>query len=336
MFRGLQPGTVLRERYEIESLIGQGGMGAIYKARDQRLPGRLCALKEILPVWPQSEASSETPETGATTLEQARQQFQQEANVLARLDHPNLPKVSDYFSVGDHDYLVMDYVPGRDLHQVVVEARREGRFLDEGDVLRWMVQLCDALAYLHSQSPPVLHRDIKPANIKLTPEGRIKLVDFGLVKPFDPDDPRTLTGIRGTGSLPYTPLEQYAGEPGHTDRRSDLYAAAATLYHLVTNRPPASAHDRFLDPDSLPLPRTLNPELSAPTERAILAAMALHPSDRPAGVEAWQSILLGEATTLPVRIRRPDAGWGQALRENWALILLALALVTAAVWVTFA
>lgn len=330
MFRGLQPGTILRERYEIESLIGQGGMGAIYRARDRRLPGRLCALKEVLPFWPDGSSAE-----GAATLDQARQQFQQEANTLARLDHPNLPKVSDVFSVDERDYLVMDYVPGQDLQQVVAEARREGRFLDESEVLRWMAQLCDALTYLHGQSPSVLHRDVKPANIKLTPEGRIKLVDFGLVKPLDPDDPRTLTGIRGTGSLPYTPLEQYAGELGHTDARSDLYAAGATLYHLVTNHPPASAHDRFLDPDSLLPPCTLNPALSAPTERAILAAIALHPNDRPASVDAWQRALLGDATTLPMRIRQPDGGWRQALRENWALLLLAGMLVAAAVWVTF-
>jgi serine/threonine protein kinase len=330
MFRPLQPGTVLRERYEIESLIGQGGMGAIYRARDQRLPGRLCALKEVLPLWPEGGAG----EAGAAQR-QAREQFQQEANTLARLDHPNLPKVSDVFSVGERDYLVMDYVPGQDLHQVVAEARRQGRFLAEAEVLRWMAQLCDALSYLHSQTPPILHRDVKPANIKLTPEGRIKLVDFGLVKPFDPDDPRTLTGIRGSGSLPYTPLEQYAGELGHTDPRSDLYAAGATLYHLLINCPPASAHDRFLDPDSLPPPRNRNPELSVPTERAILAAIALHPRDRPASVETWQRILLGDATTLPIRLPQPSSGWGTALRENWALALLAVALVVAAAWVAF-
>jgi serine/threonine protein kinase len=265
MFRPLQPGTVLRERYEIESLIGQGGMGAIYRARDQRLPGRLCALKDVLPLWREGGAG----EAGA--------------------------------------------------------AQRQARFLAEAEVLRWMAQLCDALSYLHSQTPPILHRDVKPANIKLTPEGRIKLVDFGLVKPFDPDDPRTLTGIRGSGSLPYTPLEQYAGELGHTDPRSDLYAAGATLYHLLINCPPASAHDRFLDPDSLPPPRNRNPELSVPTERAILAAIALHPRDRPASVETWQRILLGQ----------PSSGWGTALRENWALALLAVALVVAAAWVAF-
>ncbi|MEJ2212058.1 MAG: protein kinase, partial [Anaerolineae bacterium] len=161
MDQGLQPGTVLRERYEILGLIDQGGMGAVYKAADVRLPGRLCAVKEILPV----------PGIGAEALAQARRQFLEEASTLARLDHPGLPKVSDYFTLdldgapAGRDYLVMDYVPGRNLEQVAQEARRQGRFLDEEEVLRWTDQLCAALEYLHTQEPPVLHRDVKPANI---------------------------------------------------------------------------------------------------------------------------------------------------------------------------
>ena len=296
MHQNLQPGTILRDRYEIQALIGQGGMGAVYKAADRRLPGRLCAVKEI---WP-------PPGLGAEALAQAREQFLREASTLARLDHPNLPKVSDYFTLAPtrpaktdaRDYLVMDYVPGQDLHQVVQQARREGRFLDEREVLRWMDQLCDALSYLHGQEPPVLHRDVKPGNIKLTPEGRIKLVDFGLVKPLDPEDPKTLTGLRGIGSLPYTPIEQYAGELGHTDARSDLYGLGATLYHLLTGRPPASAQDRFLDPEALAPPRQVNPAIS-PRRRAGDAGRAGPPSQGPARVGGR---LVGDA---PRATRRP-------------------------------
>ena len=339
MNQGLQPGTLLRDRYEILSLIGQGGMGAVYKASDRRLPGRLCAIKEILP----------PPGPGASTLTHAQEQFLREASTLARLDHPNLPKVSDYFAIAPHtpdgqedglaisrDYLVMDYVPGQDLHQVVQQARREQRFLDWREVLGWLAQLCDALAYLHSQDPPVLHRDIKPGNIKLTPEGRIKLVDFGLVKPLDPDDPKTLTGMRGIGSLPYTPIEQYAGELGHTDTRSDLYSLGATLYHLLTGEPPASAQDRFLDPDALRLPRQANPAITPAVERAILIALALHPKDRPESVSNWSKMLVGDAPTRPVAARPAAAGWGQALRQNRWLLLAALALIAAALFLTFA
>ncbi|MGD8466041.1 MAG: serine/threonine-protein kinase [Anaerolineae bacterium] len=334
MHQFLQPGTVFRERYEILSVIGQGGMGAVYKAADQRLPGRVCAIKEV---WP---PPGSTPEL----LAQTREQFLREASTLARLDHPNLPKVSDYFAMdpsgdGDRDtprdYLVMDYVPGEDLQRRVQHQRRQGQFLDERDVLHWMSQLCEALTYLHNQNPPVLHRDVKPANVKLTPDGRIKLVDFGLVKPLDPEDPKTVTGMRGIGSLPYTPIEQYAGELGHTSVRSDLYSLAATTYHLLTGRPPTSAQDRFLEPGSLVPPREINPAISPGVELAVLAALALHPKERPDTVAAWSQMLLGDAATVAVAVRRQPVGWGQALRENWWLLLLALATVAGAILLTF-
>jgi serine/threonine protein kinase len=335
MHEGLKASTLLRNRYEIQGLIGQGGMGAVYKAADRRLPGRLCAIKEI---WP-------PPGISAEALGQAREQFLREASTLARLDHPNLPKVSDYFALSlsseaegpatSRDYLVMDYVPGQDLHQLVQVARREGHFLDERQVLSWMAQLCEALSYLHNQDPPVLHRDIKPANVKLTPDDRIKLVDFGLVKPLDPEDPKTVTGLRGIGSLPYTPIEQYAGELGHTDVRSDLYSMGATLYHLLTGQQPASAQDRFLEPETLLPPRKINPTISPGTERAVLVALALHPKDRPETVRAWSRMLQGNAATIPVSVPPEDANWGPALRANWWLILIALAAVAAAVLLTF-
>jgi serine/threonine-protein kinase len=224
---------------------------------------------------------------------------------------------------------------------VVQQARREGRFLEEQRVLGWILQLCDALAYLHGQSPPVLHRDVKPANVKLSADGRAKLVDFGLVKPLDPDDPKTLTGLRGVGSLPYTPIEQYAGDLGHTGPRSDLYGLGATLYHLLTGQPPASAQDRFLDPECLRPPRQINPALSGEVEQAVLAALALHPNDRPPSVAAWAAMLQGQVVTVPGAgtalgaSRDESAGWGQALRENWWLLILALATVAAAVILTF-
>jgi serine/threonine protein kinase len=331
MHQGLEPGTVLRERYEILGLIDQGGMGAVYKAADRRLPGRLCAVKEILPA----------PGTSAEAQAQARRQFLEEASTLARLDHPGLPKVSDYFTLDPKlataggDYLVMDYVPGQNLEYLAREARRHGRFLDEEEVLRWTGQLCAALEYLHSQSPPVLHRDVKPANIKLTPDGRIKLVDFGLVKRLDPDDPRTVTGLRGLGSLPYTPIEQYAGEMGHTDTRSDLYSLGATLYQLLTGQPPPSAQERFLDPQVLRSPRQINPALSPRLERVVLAALALHPKDRPASVAAWRQMLASGAAPVPVTMQFPDESWGQALRANLWLLLLVLALVATALILTF-
>ena len=161
---------------------------------------------------------------------------------------------------------------------------RQGRFLDEARVADWARQLCDALEYLHRQVPPILHRDLKPANVKLTPDGQVKLVDFGLVKPVDPDDPRTLTGVRGLGSLPYLPLEQYADLEGHTDVRSDIYALGATLYHLLAGQAPPSAQQCFLQPESLVSPRQANPKISPVAGAAILAAMSIHPRQRPPSV----------------------------------------------------
>lgn len=278
----LKKSTVVRDRYRIVGSIGQGGQAAVYEAEDVRLEGRRWAIKEI----------RLDPNAEAEVRRQAEEQFQREASILARLDHPTLPKVSDYFSLDDHDYLVMDFVPGRNLKEIMDEARRNGRLLSEDQVLAWAMQICDALAYLHNLDPPVLHRDIKPANIKLTPDNRIKLVDFGLVKLLSHDDTLTITVIQGRGTAAYTPLEQYGGDTGHTDVRSDIYSLGATLYHLLTNQPPPDAKLRFLRPESLIRPQELNPDISARTEKAILSAIAMHPNDRTPTVEEFGRSLI--------------------------------------------
>ena len=279
----LKSGEVLRNRYKINHIIGQGGMGSVYLAEDLRLEGRLCALKEV-------EHDRTLP---VDMLKQAREQFQREATILARLDHPNLPKVSDFFLVGGREYLIMDFVPGKDLRMLMVESRKRGEFLSEREVLGWAGQLADALTYLHSQDPPILHRDIKPSNLKLTPSGVLKLVDFGLVKLLTSDEV-TITILQGRGTALYTPLEQYGGDTGHTDARSDVYAFGATLYHLLTNERPIEARELFLHPDALIPPREFNPNISQRTERAILWAMSLHPEERPMDVDAFRQALLGD------------------------------------------
>lgn len=279
----IKSGEVLRNRYKIKNIIGQGGMGSVYLAEDLRLEGRLCAIKEV-------EHDRTLP---VDLLKQAREQFQREATVLARLDHPNLPKVSDFFSNSGREYLVMDFVPGKDLRTLMVEARQRKEFLVEREVLGWASQLADALTYLHSQSPPILHRDIKPSNLKITPSGVLKLVDFGLVKILTSDDV-TITILQGRGTALYTPLEQYGGDTGHTDSRSDIYAFSATLYHLLTNQKPIEARELFLHPESLVPPREYNPSISQRTERAILWGMSLHPEERPLDVEAFRQALVGD------------------------------------------
>jgi serine/threonine-protein kinase len=280
--QSLKTGETLRDRYKIREQIGQGGTGSIYLAEDTRLEGRLCALKEV-------EHNQSLPKH---VFEQAREQFFREASVLARLDHPNLPKVSDYFSVNERDYLVMDYVPGKDLRERMLEARRKKEFLSEQEVIRWARQIADALDYLHQQETPIIHRDIKPSNVKITPSGLIKLVDFGLVKIMAPDEV-TITIIQGQGTALYVPLEQYGGDDTHTDVRADIFSFGATLYHLLTNEPPAEARKRFLDTRSLTPLREINPSLNVRTEKAILWAMALHPDDRPKNVVEFREALIG-------------------------------------------
>ncbi len=313
----IEPGIILRDRYKISRIIGQGGMGSIYLAEDIRLEGRQCALKEV-------QHESSLPED---TLQQARDQFLREAQILARLDHPNLQKVSDFFSDENREYLVMDFVPGEDLRTLMLEARRKKIFLAEREVLRWSVQLADALDYMHRQDPPILHRDIKPSNLKLTPSGLIKLVDFGLVKLLASEE-MTITILQGRGTALYTPLEQYGGDTGHTDVRSDIYAFGATLYHLLTNTAPVEARERFLRPESLVPPRQINPDISVRTERAILWALNLHPDERPQNIEEFRQSLVGRVNpvTQP-RQPLPKPSLGDLVGTPVDRILMALAIL---------
>lgn len=317
--------TILRQRYRLTNLVGQGGMGSVYRAEDLRLPGRICAVK-VLP-----------PDLLATEdmRGQAHRQFLKEASILAQLDHPKLPKVSDFFSEEGSDFLVMDYVPGRDLQQILEESRVAGRLLDEATVLAWTEQIVDALDYLHRQDPPVLHRDIKPSNIKLTPDHRIKLVDFGLVKVQAAEDARTITVVQGKGTIMYTPLEQYGGEGGHTDARTDIYALGATLYALLTDFPPPHAKARFLNPSVLKSPREANPKLSRQVSNAVMWAIEMHPDSRPSSAREFQEALQG-------KVKRPSKANGEfavegvtdVLRANWPAMAVAFGLLIVAVILT--
>jgi serine/threonine-protein kinase len=315
----LETGGVLRERYKITEFISRGGMGSIYLAEDLRLQGRLCAVKEV----------RLDPSLSEETLSQTRSQFLREATVLARLDHPNLPKVSDFFSEGENDYLVMDYVPGADLRTLMMDAKQKDEFLSEKEVLAWAGQIAEALKYLHSQEPPILHRDIKPSNLKLTPNGVVKLVDFGLVKILAAQED-TVTIVQGRGTALYTPLEQYGGDTGHTDARSDVYAFGATLYHLLSNTAPLEARQRFLHPEEMQSLRALNPELSPRTERAVMWALSLHPEERPQSIAQFQEALLGKldpGTRNNGRVPAPTIADILSLRVERSLLWIAGALV---------
>ena len=291
-------------------------MGSVYLAEDLRLEGRKCAVKAV----------RIDPSSDKEIINELQHQFSREASILAQLDHPNLPKVSDYFTEVDQDYLVMDFVSGKDLKEIVDEARRNNRFLTETEVMNWARQLCDALDYMHNQDTPVLHRDIKPSNIKLTPSGLIKLVDFGLVKVLVKDDSRTVTVLQGRGTAAYTPLEQYGEDDAHTDVRSDIYSLGATFYNLLTNQPPAEAKQRFLKPETLIPPRTLNPAVSEQVERAIIAAISMHPDDRPRTVAEFRDQLLSDREidgTLHTPDARNSETFSQLVHDNVLWIILA-------------
>ena len=326
MFPSHESGTILRERYKLTNIVGQGGMGSVYRAEDLRLPGRLWAIKQV----ELDEQASEAMQA------QAQSQFLQEASILAQLDHPNLPKVSDFFTENGREYLVMDYVPGKDLKQLLQESRENGRLLSQKLVLAWAEQLIDALGYLHRQKPPILHRDIKPANIKLTPDNRIKLVDFGLVKLLADDDARTITVVQGRGTALYTPLEQYGGDGGHTDVRTDIFALGATFYHLLTDVPPPDARARFLNPRVLKAPHLINPDVSLTVSEAVMWAMEMHPDKRPSSVQEFWLALTGQGRRPIVEddLSAAAGNWARALKSNQLPALVVLVLFIIAIVLT--
>src|SRR5881392_736735 len=218
----LSPETILQGRYRIVRQLGQGGMGAVYEAVDQRLD-TVVALKETL-----------------FTDEKLHKQFEREARLLARMHHPALPRVSDHFNEGDGQFLVMQYIAGEDLSEMLAASTAP---FSEAEVTRWADQLCDALDYLHTQEPQIIHRDIKPQNLKLTSRGQIVLLDFGLAKGSVGQLTAVTTSASIFGYTPnYAPLEQVQGKG--TDTRSDIYALGATLYHLATNVKPPDALSR--------------------------------------------------------------------------------------------
>lgn len=314
----LTNGQILQGNYRIVGLLGKGGMGSVYQAEHTRLTGRRFAIKENIP----------EPNADPETLAQLRDQFYVEAKTLASLDHPNLPKVSDYFTQGDNEYLVMDFVEGENLQQIFDRyAAQLKTALPEKSVLTWANQVLDALEYLHGQRPsPIVHRDIKPANIVLTPTGVVKLVDFGLVKLLDQSGQSTAVALRGMGTPAYTALEQYPGTEAHTDARTDIYALGATLYHLLTGQPPANVRDRLLNPKVLEKPRRINPSISAATEAAVLKAIEVHPDQRFQSAAQMHAALGGKAV-----VHSPAA----APKRRWVVpvaMLAILLLLAAAAW----
>src|SRR5512139_3652407 len=232
---------LLNNRYEIISVLGDGGMGRVYKVQDRRQRDRVFAAKELRPEGLSAEKATD-----------ALAQFRTEARILARLTHPNLPKVHDYFSANGRHYIVMDYVKGRTLEDIL--RSRRGRPVDEQLALSWGLQICRAMQFLSVQKPPVVFRDLKPANIMIERDGKVKLIDFGIAR-FFKEEKREDTYVYGTPG--YAATEQYG--TGQTDVRSDIFSLGATLHHCLTGRDPSQ---RPLD---FPDPRLLNPSLNKGT-----------------------------------------------------------------------
>jgi serine/threonine protein kinase len=263
----LENGSLLHRRYRIVECLAQGGMGSVYTAMDENL-GMVVAVKENL----------------FTTDEYSRQ-FRLEAVILANLRHPNLPRVSDHFSVdGQGQYLVMDFIEGEDLRE---RMERVGT-LSEDDVITIGAAICDALTYLHTRKPPILHRDIKPGNVKIAPDGHIVLVDFGLAKVLQGNEVTTVGARAMTPG--YSPPEQYG--TGRTDPRTDIYSLGATLYAAITGVIPEDGLARAMDNIRLAPIRKRSPNTSRKLALTIEKAMAVDPEDRYQTAEDFKRALL--------------------------------------------
>ena len=256
----LEFGTVLNNRYRIVGILGQGGMGSVYRAFDENL-GVNVAVKENL-----------------FLSDEYAKQFRVEAKILASLRHPNLPRVGDHFVIrGQGQYLVMDYIEGDDLRQIMDKSGK----LEEAEVIKIGIHICDALIYLHSRQPPVIHRDIKPGNVKITPEGEVVLVDFGLAKVMV-ESQATTTGARAM-TPGFSPPEQYG--TARTDARTDIYSLGATLYVALTGRIPEDGLAWATSNAYLTEVRQQNPQVTAEMAAVVEKALALQPEDR------WQTAL---------------------------------------------
>ncbi len=249
----------LFDRYVVIRLLAQGGQSAVYLVQDALSDGAYRAVKEM------SESS-----LGPTEREQAINDFNREALMLSRLNHPALAKVYETFVEGQKHYLVMEYVGGHNLEDELIS---KGRPLEWQRVLGWGIALCDVLAYVHAQEPPIIYRDLKPANVMLTADGAIKLIDFGIARWLHPMRARDTTQLGTDG---YAPLEQYSSR---SEPRSDLYALGASLYHLLTGRVPEAAPGRIAGHPLVAI-RAINPQVPENVERVIMRALQLQARDR--------------------------------------------------------
>lgn len=255
----LTPQSIVAQRYLILNVAGRGGMSAVYLALDMKMDRKRVAMKEM------SQQNLDDAER-----QEAVARFQQEAHLLETLQHPNLPRIYDAFDTGGRSFLVMDYINGKNLLQLLREAQHP---LPVDQVLHYANQLCDVLAYLHAHNPPIIFRDLKPTNVIATQEGQIYLIDFGIARFFKEGQPQDTIAL---GSPGYAPPEQHGS--GQTGPRSDLYALGATLHCCLTNRDPYYSSERF----SFAPMRQLNPQVPEELDNLVMRLLALDETRRPA------------------------------------------------------
>jgi serine/threonine protein kinase len=289
--------VTLFKRYLIQEVIGVGGMGSVYRARDLHFPNvvKLVAVKEMVNNAPDESIRK-------TIL----QNFEREANLLATLSHPSIPRIYDYFSEDDHSYLVLEYIHGQDIEEVITKTNG---FLTEEQVLTWAIELCDVLSFLHNHKPdPIIFRDMKPSNVMIDSNGKVKLIDFGIAKTFQAGQKGTMIGTEG-----YSPPEQYRGEATPV---ADLYALGATLHHVLTRRdprmePPFSYTDRPI--------RKINPGVSQELELVIDKALSYNPEDRFKNADEMKEALISAArkTGILSKIAAPVSQASSGIKPLW-------------------
>ncbi|MFQ5616618.1 MAG: protein kinase, partial [Anaerolineales bacterium] len=287
----------IQGRYLVIDRIGQGGMGAVYRAFDERLKIQV-ALKQCSLSKPKFLAA-----------------FEQEARILASLRHPTLPRVTDHFSDESGQFLVMDFIDGDDLGEML-NVNKEPFAVQQ--VTQWADQILHALEFLHSRNPPVLHRDIKPQNLKPDAEGNIILLDFGLAKGLAPHHALQRVDLSGF-TLQYAALEQLQGQ---ATEQSDLYSLAATLYHLLTGEAPLDALTRFTktqnkQPDPLRPLVDITPSVPEPLSSFVHQSMAIHTNQRPANARVARDAL--HAATRHDLILNFLRRFSTALREGYSI-----------------
>lgn len=278
--------------YKIVREVARGGMGAIYRAED-RAHNRVVAIKE----------ACLDPACGGN-IAQIRERLVHEMQVLMPLDHPNIPRVYEQFSRYENAYLVMEFVEGQTLRKIQELTPGVKRQIEESRVLGWAIQVLDALEYLHTQPKPIVHRDIKPENLILAPDGRVVLVDFGLMKQVEL---QLESGplIHAIGTIEFAPPEQYSESGSHTDQRSDIYSLGATMYSLLAGHLPPRAVDRMLPMSmSAPLKRgaltRINMSVAPRIERIIFKAMEIEPEKRYQSARAMREAICQSRRYIPL------------------------------------